>query len=352
MHGWQMLSLFALGYVALGADPLGPGNASWVVEAPELHNLSSSALDAMGTSVFRSVPVRGCLLVVKDGALVYEKYANKRYKSKGHEGFSQTKTLGALLAGWASSKGLLDIDADITAAYNVTSPKKYAVTSRQIMSQALAGSDGPGESWDYDAVGTRWINHLTSVFAAATGRTPSSVFDEAFRRPLGLSNEFSWHGADTAWDAGSVGTCRDYARFGQLMLNGGRWPNPDGSAAPVSIVDEDYVKQMVTPQTRYAPYVNYSNPCYGLLTWLNTNPGSDRGSTTYPGVCQMWPKQTWFPKGSGSDVYLLAGLLGQETMVVPQHNMVLVSMGTTLDDYPLERAMYEGVCTLFPGECE
>ena len=68
---------------------------------------------------------------------------------------------------------------------------------------------------------------------------------------------------------------------------------------------------MTTPQTRFAPYPNYSNPCYGLLTWLNTNPGSDRGSAEYPGVCKDWPKATWFPKGSGSNVYLLAGLLGQ-----------------------------------------
>ena len=349
---------------ALAADPLGPGAGPWIVESGEAHGLDSAALAAMGESVFK-VHVRDCLVVIKDGALVYEKYSTARYNRTGHQGFSQTKSLGALLMGWASDqaeqgRGGVDIDAD-TAAYGVKSPRPYPVTSRQIMSQALDGADGPGQAWAYDAIGTRWINVLTRVFAAATGRKPSDVFREAFALPLGLSEQFSWKSADSAWDAGSVGTCRDYARFGQLLLNGGRWPGvaaPNASvasavasAAPQQIVSSAYVAQMSAPQTHYAPYANYSNPCYGLLTWLNTNPGSDRGSAQYPGVCKMWPQKTWFPSGSGSNVYLLAGLLGQETMVIPDHNMVVVSMGDSADDYPLERAMYEGVCTLFPGEC-
>ena len=87
---------------------------------------------------------------------------------------------------------------------------------------------GPGEDWEYDAVGTKWINHLPRVFANATnGRLPSDVFEKEFRRPLGLSPAFSWKDANKAWDAGSEGTCRDYARFGQLMLNRGQWKGVD-----------------------------------------------------------------------------------------------------------------------------
>ena len=165
-------------------------------------------------------------------------------------------------------------------------------------------------------------------------------------RYVEFEREVREHQLPTQFSIGTVGTCRDYARFGQLLLNRGAW-----AGLSENIVSEDYIDMMRTPQTRYDPYVNYSNPCYGLLTWLNTNPGSDRGSDTYPGVCKMWPKSTWFPSGSGSNVYLMAGLFGQETMVIPNHNMVVVSMGFSVDDYPLERAMYEGVCELFPEEC-
>jgi hypothetical protein len=242
----------------------------------------------MGESVFKAVPIRDCVVVIKDGALVYEKYSSARYNTSAHVGFSQTKTLGALMMGWASDNGFVDIDKDITMSYNVTSPRPYPVTSRQIMSQALDGKHGPGEAWAYDAVGTRWINHLPKVFKNAVNREPKGVFEEAYRRPLGLSEEFSWGTVDSKWDAGSYGTCRDYARFGQLLLNLGQWPAANATAAgagatPQQLVSADYARQMSTPQTHYAPYANYSQPCYGLLTWLNTNPGSDRGSKEYPG---------------------------------------------------------------------
>eukprot|EP00940_MAST-03C_sp_MAST-3C-sp2_P001025 g1025.t1 len=324
---------------------LGPGSGPWTVDTPESHNFSAAAMERLGDHIFK-VGLRGCAVVVHKGSIVFERYIDKSYNTSVHEGYSQTKTLGALVAGWAYDEAYLDLDADITASYGVASPRSYSVTSRQIMSQAIAGEDGPGELWEYDATGTRWINHMPHVILNATGRKASDIFRNEFQIPLGLSGGFKWDIADSVFAAGSVGTCRDYARFGQLLLNRGEWA---GEAKP--LVSAKYVDMMRTPQTRYAPYENYSNPCYGLLTWLNTNPGSDRGSAKYPGVCKMWPQKTWFPAGSGDNVYLMAGLFGQETMVIPNHDMVVVSMGFSVDDYPLERAMYEGVCELFPSDC-
>jgi len=214
------------------------------------------------------------------------------------------------------------------------------------MSQAIAGTEGPGQAWDYDAGGTMWLNLLPQVFLKATGHLPSEIWEKEFAAPLGLSEQFSWRGADFTWATGSEGVCKDYARIGQLLLNEGRWP---GVKQP--LVDESYVREMRTPQTRYTPYTNYSNPCYGLLTWLNTNPGSDRGSDKYPGVCRMFPRSTWFPAGSPSDVYSAAGILGQEMIIDPSHDLVVVSMGDTSNDFPVERVVYEGVCMMFPGEC-
>lgn len=257
-----------------------------------------------------------------------------------------TKTLGALLAGWAHTKGLLDIDADITATYGVPSPRPYHVTSRQIMSQALAGEHGPGEAWEYDATGYRWVDRMAQVVNASVGQNASQVWERELARPLGLSKAFSWEDAATDWAGGSAGTCRDYARVGQLLLNEGQWRDAPGGL----LVAKDYVQQMHTPQTHYPPYANYSNPCYGLLTWLDTNPASDRGSLEYPGVCQMWPSSGWFPGGS-SNVYLASGMFGQETMVIPDHRMVVVTMGFTLDDNPVQRVVYEGVCKIFPADC-
>merc|ERR1712139_360446 len=101
---------------------------------------------------------------------------------------------------------------------------------------------------------------------------------EQFHVPLGLSDSFTWDAPDSMWATGAHSTCRDYARVGQLMLNKGRWKGVDSP-----IVSEDYIHQLSIPETRYGNYKNYSNPCYGLLTWLST---SYEGNPKYPGICK------------------------------------------------------------------
>mmetsp|Transcript_12499 Transcript_12499/g.44194 ORF Transcript_12499/g.44194 Transcript_12499/m.44194 type:complete len:261 (+) Transcript_12499:549-1331(+) len=194
--------------------------------------------------------------------------------------------------------------------------------------------------------GTFWLHTLPEVFLKATGRRPSDVWDKEFAKPLGLSDKFSWPSVDFYWAAGSEGTCRDYAKLGQLMLNKGQWR---GMEHP--IVDAKFIAEMTTPQ-KFAPYHDYANPCYGLLTWLNTNPGSDRGSPRFPGVCQMWPAQTWLPAGTPSDLYLVSGVLGQDILVVPSMDLLMVTMGSSADDYSVQRILGESLCMMFPGSCE
>ena len=162
------------------ADPLGPGSGPWVVESPAAHGLNATLLDAAADEIWqivdgfwqyrglKNVSSRGCLVIAKDGALVYERYNTSGFnqhqdgpnrtpqpwsEASSQPGWSMTKTLGALLGGWAVTHGGLDLDKDITQAYGVPSPKGYPVTSRQIMSQSLGG-DSPGAKWYYDAEGT------------------------------------------------------------------------------------------------------------------------------------------------------------------------------------------------------
>jgi len=332
--------LLPLCAIVRAAHPLGPGAGPWDVEAPEAHGLASEALQATKEYVFgQSHPPlthRDCLVIIKDGALVFEEYSSDKYNVTGHQAYSMTKTLGAFIAGYAATHAGLDIDADITAAYGVKSPKKYAVTARQIMSQALAGADGPGEEWKYDAVGIEWINRMTEVIPAATGKNASEIWKEQFEARLGFDS-LTFNDTDSVWATGSVGTCRDYARLGQLMLNKGSWKDVDEP-----IVSEEYIKQMSTPQTKYEPYTNYSNPCYGLLTWL-TDVG--KVGADMPRPCKS-PSgtETPFPLGSPSDIYFGGGMLGQIIMVVPSHNMVAVTMGRdkTANDVPVW--ISEGLC--------
>lgn len=289
---------------------------------------------------------QACFLVTKDGALVYESYSNEggAMKMNAHQAYSMTKTLGALIIGAAVKSGKLDINVDITKTYGVKSPVKYPVTTAEIMTQSLNGKDGPGESFSYDAVGTRWVNMLTKIVLAATGKHPSEIWKEEFAKPLGLGmagdSKFSWSVVDSQWDAGSVGTCRDYARIAQLFLNKGSWPGVG------QIVTAEYIEQMTTPH-KFGKY-GYSNPCYGYLTWLNPD------HIKYPGLC-YYPirspvRGSNFPPSAPKTTFYLGGVFGQEAMVIPSHNVAVVTMGFYASDGNVNTAMWNAIVGALPAE--
>jgi len=363
--------------LVLGADapaiatlrPLGPGSGPWAIDPAEAHGLNSSLLQ-QAYDELRSQPHlrRHCFIVVKDGAIVHESYDSTFTGgvNNSHWGNSMTKTLASLLMGWATEHGTLDIDAPIDTLANSGPPlnlKPYPVTARQAMSQAIAGADGPGQLWAYDRYGYSWINSLIPLLMNASGgRLPSDIWKREFHDPLGLSSNFSWDSANSDFAFGSQGTCRDYARIGQLMLNEGQW---SVGGRPKSIVPRTYVKQMSEPQTRYAPYPYYSSTCYGLLTWLNTN----HNHSKYPGLCRSpgisvlghlipegppMPKTSMWPEGIPHNSYYAGGALGQITMVLPDYDAVVVSMGYSEADYQnmdhTAACVARSICRVF-GAC-
>jgi len=363
-RGGKSLALCVAGLLATSLGTQASADHFWTLEKPSSVGLSDENVRGAVDHVFNSqdAAVRDCFLVVKDGKLIAEHYSSEFYRDFSHEGNSITKSLGALLVGWAVTNNFLDMDADITKTYNVPSPRPYPVTTRQVLAQSVAGVHEANEAWAYDAGGTMWLHVLPDVFYQATGRRPSSVWNEHFAQILGLSEEFSWPSVDINWATGSEGTCRDYAKIGQLLLDRGTW-----RPSSIRIISSSFIDEMTRPQSRLAHPVDwasnirgrsasasanaYLNPCYGLLTWLNTNPGSDRGSDKYPGTCQMWDERCWLPSNTPSDLFILSGVLGQDTIVIPSLNIVLVSLGTTADDYPVQRVLGEALCMLDPAGC-
>lgn len=294
------------------APAQGPGAGPWVVSTPEKHGLSSAALAQADQYISGAAQVRKCLIIIKDGEIVYETGDTQSMT----QGFSMTKTLGALVVGVAVREGRLDVTKDITETYGVVSPKSYGVTSEEIMSQKIFGG-APGQNFYYDALGTRWVNTLAQVVRKATGRTSHELWQEELQGPLGLSGQFSWVYGDL-WASGAVGSGRDWARIGQLLLNKGAWLDSDGT--PKQLVTEEYVSAMTEPHA----FNGYPDPnvCYGYLTWLN------QGSRSGQCVGADGPYIA-LPKGAPDDVFLMAGISGEVTMVIPSHNVVVVSLGAS-----------------------
>merc|ERR1711869_113571 len=111
---------------------------------------------------------------------------------------------------------------------------------------------------------------------------------------------------------------------------------------------------MTVPQTKYAPYKNYSNPGYGLLTWLNPHLNE---TAEYPGLTKIppmdpIPPESDMPHGVDKNMYFLGGALGQITFVVPEDNLVAVTMGTSESDLSGRRVcvqMVKSMCPMIKG---
>lgn len=82
---------------AVKSGNLGPGSKPWVPEPAGAHGLDPAKLTAAWDQLHAHASLdRKCLVVIKDGALVFEGYANDRgfNASSVHDGWSMTKTLG------------------------------------------------------------------------------------------------------------------------------------------------------------------------------------------------------------------------------------------------------------------
>ena len=102
------------------------------------------------------------------------------------------------------------------------------------------------------------------------------------------------------------------------------------------------MSQLVTPH-KFGNY-GFSNPCYGLLTWLNADKSKHPGTCyhAYPNYVDRGDKT--FLENAPFDISMALGLNGEVTMVMPSQNAVIVSMGTTLGPVEVVRPIYSAIC--------
>jgi CubicO group peptidase (beta-lactamase class C family) len=176
-----------------------------------------------------------------------------------------------------------------------------------------AGQAPAGSRFEYNS--SELLNSLPNVLWVATGRSPHACYEEFLRAPLQLS--FEWPQNARGWcQIGSQGplpviraTHRDVARLGLLWLAGGRWGSEQ-------LVAPDFV----AASTR-APFPE-ANAAYGYLWWLNNAEGVWR----MPGGAQG--SGPWL-RGAPSNLFLAMGARGKLMYVVPDHDLVVVTMGDT-----------------------
>lgn len=148
----------------------------------------------------------------------------------------------------------------------------------------------PGERWAYVSIDTHVIG---MVIRGATGRSVTDLMAEKIIVPLGQERDgyYITDGAGVAFVLGGLNlTTRDFARFGQMIAQGGAY-------AGRRVVPEDWIAAATAPS---AP----------------TEPGKI-------GYGYQW----WIPVGARAGEFLGRGIYGQYLYIDRQKGVVIVTTG-------------------------
>lgn len=269
-------------------------------------------------------------LLIRDGRILYERYWDGYDSLRLSGSFSAAKSIISLLVGIALDEGLirsLDQPAGdflphfqsnglekvrIRDLLTMSSGTNYDESDQGYFSLNASGYYGddeeylvsrmkrkeePGIYWSYRSGDTQVLGLIVEkVF----GKSISALVAERFMGPMGAERESLWlldggRNHEKAFCCFN-GVTRDYARFGQLVLNGGSWNGR-------RIVSESYVKAAVSP-ARYL---------------------KDRTEDDAP--VDYYGYQFWIVNHRGLTAYAMNGLFGQYVFILPEKNAVLVRLG-------------------------
>ncbi len=308
-----MSAMLAAGGLAYAAGPSVFPGAEWKTETAEKHGLSTEKLREAAQAV-KKVEERYGFLVVKDGVIVHETYFSGDRHSI-YPAFSVAKGFGAALVGIAQTKGLLNVKDKVQDWLPIHHPDIVEGATIEHVLSMTAGHEPPGTVYKYTSGPI--LNSLPNILWLASGMPPYDFYKKELAKPLGLSLE--WPHLGKGWV--QIGTQRvqglpplpsnhrDLARLGLLWLNKGNWNGKQ-------IIAEEFIEASIRP-----PFPEANN-AYGYLWWLNTAKGT-------------W-RSPYGPTGEGSiiptappNIYYAAGARSQLIFVIPDHNLVVVTMGNT-----------------------
>lgn len=273
------------------------------------------------------------MVVMKDGKVVFEDYAAGYSAADAHSLYSGTKSFSCAIAVAATEDGLLSLDEPVsrTIAEWRNEAQKSAITIRQLLSLTSgidAGENGsiptygasikapmrepPGTAFRYGPVPFQIFGEIMRRKLAAGGEDVRGYLTRRVFDPIGLKVD-SWRtnaDGNPRMPAGMFQTAREWAKYGQLILDGGRWGNR-------KVLDRELLSQCFRGTA--------VNPGYGLTFWLPGNGGvnSDGGSAA---------ESTARLKAIRAPDLIIkaAGVGGQKLYVIPARRLVIVRQASRL----------------------
>ena len=307
---------------ALSPEPqLGWPTQGWRVSTPESQNVDPDELYRAVDHVLQNQPDIYSLLIVKNGYLILENYWKKGRPNRYDWVHSVTKSYVSTLIGIAIDKGYIkSVDQTLVELLprqyaESLDPDKAAITLKNLltmtagiqwndrgdtMTQWFGSLDWtahalqrkqavrPGTNFTYNSS----LSHLLSVILTEASNMSTEDFAEQYLfKPLGMTIH-EWPLDPKGNNYGGFGlkvTPRDMAKLGYLFLNNGLWDEEQ-------IISSAWVKNATTPN-------DASDYDYGYQWWIR-------------------PVGKYFS-------YQAIGRRGQNIVVVPDQNMVIVVTSET-----------------------
>jgi CubicO group peptidase (beta-lactamase class C family) len=294
------------------------------------------------------------VVVLYDGKLVIEKYADGFDHRSPMMGWSMTKSIINALVGILINEGRLELHkpapvpewkgkdderAGITlndllqASSGLTWEESYFVPTSDFHKMFTKSDDKgeyaasrkseyePGTHFEYSSGTT---NILSRMIRHVTGDSSYHGFpyEKLFHR-IGMLNTTLEPDASGTFVGSSYGfaSARDWARFGLLYLNDGVWEGE-------RILPEGWVSYSITP----APAAPLQE--YGAHIWLNAGKKGDAKTVKYPGL--------------PNDAFVFDGFEENSVTVIPSRSAVVVRLGVTHHGNFDHAGLVQGVLSALP----
>jgi len=265
-----------------------------------------------------------------DGAFRNFAYETTREGALLEDVASQQKSFVSMLAAVAIDKGLLDVGRPVSAYIGAGWSKAPAEQEARIrVIDVLTMSSGLTEGFAYAAPPGTVFLYNTPVYAitkrilAAAAKLPlEAITRDWLTAPAGM-NDTAWRRrpaafADVGNPTGLVTSPRDTARFGQIVLDGGK------AADGKRIVSEANLKAMFERSA--------TNPSYGRLWWLN-------GAAFAIKPLARRVEGPLIP-AAPADLVAALGALDRKLYVVPSKKLVVVRMGAACPDKDFDQQLW------------
>jgi CubicO group peptidase (beta-lactamase class C family) len=274
------------------------------------------------------------VLVMKGGCVVYEAYHNGYQASEPHLLASGTKSFTGVMALLAQEDGLLTLDEPVSRTIPewASDPQRRDITIRDMLTLTSGIGGGPQGRPPAYADAIKEVPTAARGERFQYGNTPYQIFGEVMRRklvaagkdgdvlaylrtrlldPIGLTVGRWQRGRDgnPLLPHGAYLTAREWAKFGQLVLQDGVWNGRQ-------LLPRGFEKELF-PGTR-------ANPAYGLTWWLGVDVPPDvrrdirQLGSNLQGVAGV-------PELKG--IVMAAGALKQRLYVLPELDLVVVRLG-------------------------